>query len=64
MLEDGICCPETSVRNHHSTLRNNPEERRSRLHQGGSLKSRITLIERNNNTSPLYPGPSREANIH
>jgi hypothetical protein len=30
---------ETSVENYHSTLRNIPEERRSQLHRGGSLKS-------------------------
>jgi len=36
-------CPETSVRNYHSTLRNIPEERRSHLHRGGSLKSRIVI---------------------
>jgi len=33
-------CPETSVRNCHSKLHNNPEERISHLHRGGSLKSR------------------------
>jgi hypothetical protein len=32
--------PETSVQNYHYTLRNIPEERRSHLHRGGSLKSR------------------------
>jgi hypothetical protein len=38
-LEDGtIGCPETSVRNHHCSLRNSPEERISLLHCGGSLK--------------------------
>jgi hypothetical protein len=31
---------ETSVRNHHYSLRNDPEERSSQLHRGGSLKSR------------------------
>ena len=36
-----ICCPETSVRNYHYAVRNIPEERRSHLHRGGSLKSRI-----------------------
>ena len=35
-----IGCPETSVQNYHPTLRNTPEERRSHLHDGGSLKSR------------------------
>jgi len=35
-----ISCPEMSVRNYLSTLRNIPEERRSHLHLGGSLKSR------------------------
>ena len=36
-----IDCPETSVRYYHSTLRKIPKERRSHLHLGGSLKSRI-----------------------
>jgi hypothetical protein len=35
-----IGCPETSVQNYHSALRNIPEEGRSHLHCGGSLKSR------------------------
>ena len=35
-----IICPETSVRNYHYRLRNNPEERISQLFRGGSLKSR------------------------
>jgi hypothetical protein len=35
-----ISCPETSVRNYHYSLRNNPEERSSQLLHGGSLKSR------------------------
>jgi hypothetical protein len=30
--------PETSVRNHHYSLRNDPEERSSQLLRGGSLK--------------------------
>jgi len=34
-------CTETSVRNYHSTLRSIPEERRFRLHRGGSLNSNI-----------------------
>ena len=33
-------CPETSVRNYHLSLRNNPEERSSQLLHGGSLQSR------------------------
>jgi hypothetical protein len=36
-----IGCPETSVRNYHYSLCNNPEERRTLLLRGGSLKSRI-----------------------
>jgi hypothetical protein len=39
-----IGCPETSVNNHQSTLRNIPEERRPNLHRDGSLKSRIYLF--------------------
>jgi hypothetical protein len=38
-----IGCPETSVHNYHSTLYNTPEERRSLLHRGGSLKSRMCV---------------------
>jgi hypothetical protein len=39
-LEDGMTgCPKTSVRNFHSTLRKTPEERRSRVYRGESLKS-------------------------
>jgi len=36
-------CPETSTSKYQSTLRNVSEERRPRLHRGGSLKSRMTL---------------------
>jgi hypothetical protein len=38
-----IGCPETSVRNYHYSLRNNPKARSSHLLRGGSLKSRIFL---------------------
>ena len=34
-----ISCPQTSVRNYHSTLREIPKELRSNLHGGGILKS-------------------------
>jgi hypothetical protein len=43
-ISEPICCPETSVRNHHYTLRNNSEKRSSQLLRGGSLKSRITTL--------------------
>jgi len=33
-------CPEMSVTNYQSTMNNNPEEPRSHLRRGGSLKSR------------------------
>ena len=36
--------PETSVRNFHCSLRNDPEERSSQLLRGGSLKSRAVTI--------------------
>ena len=39
-----IGCPETSVRNYHYLLRNNPEERSSKLLRGGSLKSRLPVL--------------------
>jgi len=32
-----ICCPETSVRNYHYSLRNKPEELSSHLLRSGSL---------------------------
>jgi hypothetical protein len=34
-----IGCPETSLQNYDSALRDIPEERTSHLHRGGSLKS-------------------------
>jgi hypothetical protein len=34
-----IACPETSVRDYHCSLRDNPEEGRYHLLRGGSLKS-------------------------
>jgi hypothetical protein len=37
-----IGCPETSVNKYQSTPHNIPEERRSHLHRGGSLKSCIS----------------------
>ena len=36
--------PETSVRNFHCSLRNDPEERSSHLLRGGSLKSAAVTI--------------------
>jgi hypothetical protein len=36
-------CPETSVQNYHSALRNTPEERRYHVHRGGSVKSVSTF---------------------
>jgi hypothetical protein len=35
-----ILCPETSLKDYHSTLRDIPEERRYHEHRGGSLTSR------------------------
>ena len=35
--------PKTSVRNYHSPLRNNPEERNSHVLRGGSFKSRTSM---------------------
>jgi len=37
-------CPETSVANYHSTLRNISEERRFNLHRGGRLQSRVVKL--------------------
>jgi hypothetical protein len=38
-----IGCPETSLQNYHTTLRNISEEHRSHLHRGGSLESRSSV---------------------
>jgi len=37
--------PKTSVMNYHYSLRNNPEECSSQLLRGGSLKSRLLLLQ-------------------
>jgi hypothetical protein len=39
-----INCPETSLQNYHSPLRNILEERESHLHRGGSLTSRSLIF--------------------
>jgi hypothetical protein len=39
-----IDCPETSAKNYHYLLRNNPEERGSQLLLSGSLKSRNFIV--------------------
>jgi len=38
--------PETSVRNYHHSLRNNPEERILHLLRGGSLMSRMFVTSK------------------
>ena len=44
-LEIGLrSCPDTSVTNYQSTMRNIPEERISHLHRGWSLKSRQIIV--------------------
>jgi hypothetical protein len=40
-----IGCPEMSVTNYHYSLLNNPEERSAHLLCGGSLKSRLVLVD-------------------
>jgi hypothetical protein len=57
-------CPETSVRNYHSVLRNTPEERRSHVLRVGSLKSRsrqqFPLKRRNVPSTKLYGAISQD----
>jgi hypothetical protein len=50
-------CPETSLRNYHSTLRNIPEERIPHLHRSGSLKSRIGSLCKHTSTARLILNP-------
>jgi hypothetical protein len=40
-----IGCPETSVNSYQHTLRNNVEDRKPHLHDGGNLKSRVTQAD-------------------
>jgi len=39
-----LACSETSVRNYHKCLRNNPEESTSYLLRDGNLKSRNVML--------------------
>jgi hypothetical protein len=48
-----IVCPETSVQNYHSKLRNVPEECRAHLHRGGSLKSVCSCFGYGPDTGPM-----------
>jgi hypothetical protein len=41
-----IGCPETSIKDYHTTPRNIPEERRSHQYRGGSLKSQTEKSDR------------------
>ena len=50
-----IDCPETSVTNHHYTLRNDSEDSSSRLLRGRSLKSRIVQRLAHPLLSFVYP---------
>jgi len=52
-----IGCPETSVRNSHYSLHNDPEERSSQLLRGISLKSRNDkIVPLTNLNKYLYSG--------
>jgi hypothetical protein len=51
-----IGCPETSVRNYHCWLRNDPEERSSQLLRGVSLKSRLSNPLRISEIAMLFEG--------
>jgi hypothetical protein len=47
MRMEPIGCPETSVRNYHYSLRNNPEERSSQMSNISSYTVQVPLGERN-----------------
>jgi hypothetical protein len=47
-------CPETLARNYQSALRNSPEELRTHVPHGGSLKSRDPLIIFRNITTVFF----------
>jgi hypothetical protein len=42
-MREPIGCTETSIRNYHYSLCNNPEERSFQLLRGGSLKIRLVV---------------------
>jgi hypothetical protein len=50
-----IRCPETSVKDFHSTLRSTPEERRSHQHRGGNLKPRIISLTQKDHQGRAKP---------
>jgi hypothetical protein len=47
---------ETSVRNCHYSLRNNPEERSSHLLRGGSQKSRVFVNVSDKHSGSIFSG--------
>jgi hypothetical protein len=47
-----IHCPQTSVKDYHSTLRYTAEERTSHQHRGGSVKSHLRQIFREPTNQP------------
>jgi hypothetical protein len=51
-----ICCPNTSLKNYHTTPCNNPEDHRFHQHRGGSLKSRAVAVYLNYATLPSQKG--------
>jgi len=55
-----VGCPETSVRNYHYSLGNNPEERSSHILSDGSLKSRKTACP----NYRTHCGLKKEKNLH
>ena len=57
---------ETSLKNYHYMLRNNPEERRSNILRGGSLESRIPIhvLQTSSLTSCLFINGSNLFNLH
>jgi hypothetical protein len=60
-----IGCPETSVRNYHYSLRNNPEERSSHLLRGGSLMS-LEYFSRENKVMSgcVHPSCTKDTNYY
>jgi hypothetical protein len=49
-------CPETSVRNYHYSLRNNPEQRSSHLLRGGSQKSNVFMNVLDEHSGSIFSG--------
>jgi hypothetical protein len=53
-------CPETSVNNYHTTPCNYPKDHRLHQHRGGSLKSRLIMINVTERDKSKFGSPTEQ----